>query len=181
MGPSTRSGCRRFGLTMAALVLAVAACSADAGTVGSAPSDPAELEGMLTGLEVDYGCGQGFYASDAAQTRGVFLFAADPAMTIDELGIPGEVELPDDRWIAYVETGQDLFANWCDDVVTPDEPERLVDQHLDIAAGTMTVTQDGPERFTAELTDVEVEAADGTAIELGRLTTTNDLWGLYAG
>lgn len=182
MGRSTRPGHRSTGLALLALVVVLAACSqgADADADG-APQASAELEGMLASLEVDYGCGQGFYASDAAQTQGLFLFAAEPAMSPDELGVPGEVELPDERWIAYVETGEDLFANWCDDVVTPDEPEPAVDQHLDISAGTMTVTQDGPERFTAELRDVEVEATDGTAVGLGRITTTNELWGLYAG
>lgn len=169
-------------LLLLALAATLAACSQDAGTdANGAPDAASELAGMLEGMEVDYGCGHGFYASNATQTQGLFLFAADPALSAEELELPGQVELPDPRWIAYVETGEDLFANWCDDVVGPDEPEPVVDQHLDLTGGTMTVTQDGPERFTAELTDVAVETADGTVVELGRTTTTNELWGRYAG
>ena len=44
-----------------------------------------------------------------------------------------------------------------------------------------TSTEGGPAEFTAELTGIQVEASDGATIELGDVTTTNELWGVYAG
>lgn len=183
-------------MIVAVVVLTLAACGEDRGPDADGPTDaPAApaLERMFDGLEEDYGCGHGFYASDSEQSRGLFIFAADPQTSEAELGIPGEVALPDDRWLAYVETGEDLFANWCDDVVVPDDPEPVTEASYTITGGTMTVTpagadggsdgssDAGPDAFTAELTDIEVEGPDGSVVELGGLTTTNELWGVYAG
>ncbi len=185
MRPFARlTGHRGVCLVAAVLLATVTACGQDRDPGESNPPDAAPepaLEGMLEGMEEDYGCGHGFYASNADQTHGLFIFASDPQATEDELGIPGQVELPDDQWDAYVETGENLFANWCDDVVMPDDPGPVTDATFDLTGGTMTVVQDGPEQFTAELTGVEVETSGGTVVELGEMTTTNELWGVYAG
>ncbi len=175
-----RSAC----MLVIVLLATVTACGPDPAPGGDGQPDAGAepgLEGMLERLEVDYGCGHGFYASDAEQTLGLFIFATDPQLTEDELGIPGEIEFPDDRWDAHVEVGEDLFANWCDDVVMPDDPEPVTDESFEVTGGTMTVTRDGPDTFTATLSGVEVDRPDGTVVDLGGVTTTNDLWGVYAG
>lgn len=182
MQPRTRSvGRFRYRRVVVAVTLlaSVAACGQDPGSGSGTPE--VTLQGVLDDMQVDYGCGHGFYASNAEQTQALFVFASDPRMSADELGIPGEVTFPDDRWDAHVETGGELFANWCDDVIEPGEPEAVTDARFDVIGGTMTVTQDGPDRFTAELVDVEVRTADGTVVDVGGTTATNDLWGVVAG
>ena len=72
-----------------------------------------------------YGCGFGFWASNADQTAGIFVEFTDfDAANAGQVPPVGAV--PSVIWSGRVDVGTDLFANWCDDVVEPGEPEPVV-------------------------------------------------------
>ena len=119
-----------------------------------------------------YGCGYGFAAAAPNQSVSFqAFFANEPAA--------GTYELADAEF-AEVQFGADVMANWCDDVLEPDEPEPVVDERWTIVGGTVTITFDGP-RATGELRDIVARTADGRDYPLGNTTVINDAWGMFAG
>lgn len=133
-------------------------------------------------LTESYPCGYGFHGSNTAQTVGVTLEIDTSA------GRPAAVTtLPDRQWTATVLRGEHLFANWCNDLVAPGTPERLVAESLPLVAGTITI--DGPvpafaaygTEVTATLTGLVAEQADGTQVELPDAELVNTNWGGAAG
>ena len=132
----------------------------------------------------DYGCGRSFQASDADQTVALHLDLVDPTY---EAAPPTAASLPSSEWDARIEVGSDLFSNWCDDVIEPDEPVPEVDEVWPVVAGTIALAGDvsgSPDvssSVTAHLTGIVAERPDGTRVEVGDLDVTNDHWGGAAG
>lgn len=155
--------------------------SAGCGGAG-APSSPDEID--LAAME-SYGCGYGFWLGSPEQDVAVNVAVADhDAAVRGEL--PDRTQLPDRTWEATVLVGRDLFANWCDDVLEPGEPEPVVDQRWEITAGTIRLHAPAPEErcpseVTATLEGLVATRADGTSVELGDREVTNDTWGCFAG
>ena len=88
-------------------------------------------------------------------------------------------------WSGRVDVGTDLFANWCDDVVEPGEPEpnvtetwQIVDAGLSIE-GTPPVQSVGS--LQVALTGITIASPDGERVVLGELRIGNDAWGMFAG
>jgi hypothetical protein len=123
-------------------------------------------------LADDHGCGYGFAAASPNQSVSFqSFFSTEPE--------PGTYELADAEF-AEVQFGTDLMANWCDDVVEPDEPEPVVDERWTIVGGTVTITFDD-QQATGELRDIVARTADGRDYTLGNATIVNDAWGMFAG
>lgn len=162
---------RRVALAIG-LVVTVIGCSSAGSNGPQAPE-----------LTDAFPCGFGFYLSDAEQSAGLFISYVD-----FEGARAGEVidsaRLPGDGWRAEYQTGTDLFANWCDDVMEPGEPVPVIEEVWRVT-GNLEVTglpaagQCG--RATAELTDIEADNGDGDTISLGDYSVVNDSWGCFAG
>ncbi len=169
---------RRPLLVLAVLVLVGGACSDD--------GDEARLtETTVTttvtttsspGVELvdSYACGHGVAIGSADQTVGLFAYADG------ELSEPLPTDLSSRPWVAELRRGQDLFANWCTDLVS--DPQAEIDERLAVVSGTIEVGADldadfCSERVTAELHDVVVEGR----IELGDLTIDASGWGCFPG
>lgn len=165
---------RRLGLA-GAIALLVSGC---ASTVTPEVEIP-DLEAME-----EYGCGFGFWLGSADGQVAVRLAAANELAVDGDL--PREVTLPDAVWEASVLIGEDLYANWCDDVIEAGEPEPVVAEQWPVTAGTITLhdpvpAADCPSEARATVTGLEATRADGTTLELGQRELTNDTWGCFAG
>lgn len=128
-------------------------------------------------------CGYGFYIGDVDQTWALKITYQDfEAAQAGE--VPQESALSDETWSAELEAGQDLFANWCDDVLEPDEPTPEVREVWGVS-GDIEVTGlpdpgvCGP--ATANLTSLEASNDNGDVISLGDLDVGNEFWGCFAG
>lgn len=154
-------------------MLVLASC----GGLGSAPggADPELTEA--------HDCGYGFYVGDVDQTWALKITYEDfEAAQAGE--VPRESALSDDTWSAKLEAGQDLFANWCDDVLEPDEPTPEVDEVWEVS-GDIEVTglpdPGGCGPATANLTGLEARNDNGDVISLDDLDVENEFWGCFAG
>ncbi len=153
--------------------LLLAACGSD-----NASSETAG-EPALDDLTIEYGCGYGFYLSNPDQTVGLFISTNRP-------DVPEVSDLvTDEIWSAEVQIGEDLFANWCDDVIEVDEPEPHVSDRWSLGAGSISIsslpTECAGEPATATLSDVVVLTSNGTQIKLDNIDVTNNAWGCFAG
>ena len=128
-------------------------------------------------MDVDYGCGFGFWAGSEAQTAAMFV-----SLDLD-FGNPVLSDSYDlaDLSSAEIRFGADLFANWCDDVIEQDEPTTQVNETWTINGGTVTVTQNSDNSVTGVFVDVTAQTPNGETVELGLATVTNEAWGLVAG
>lgn len=165
----------RMQLLFVAAAVLVGGCGGNA-TPGADQLDLAAME--------EYGCGFGFWLGSPDGEVAVRLAADDQAVVEDELA--QETTLPDPDWDATVLIGEDLYANWCDDVLEPGEPEPTVDDQWPVTAGTITL--DGPapadvcpHEVRATASGLEATRPDGTTVELGGRELTNDTWGCFAG
>lgn len=170
---------RRRRLTL--LAAAGAAALLVAGCGGNATPDADQID--LAAMEA-YGCGFGFWLGSPDQEVAVRFGAANDIAAEGEL--PQEATLPDDAWDGTVLVGEDLYANWCDDVVEPGEPEPAIAEEWPITAGTITLdgpTPPGacPHEAHATATGLQATRPDGTTVDLGDRELTNDAWGCFAG
>lgn len=169
-------------LATVAAALLLGACGSDSITgssSGSSTTVPAPVEQTLDDLTVEYGCGYGYYLSNPDQTVGLFISTNRP-------DVPEVSDLvTDDIWSAEVQIGEDLFANWCDDVIEVDDPEPRVSDRWTLSAGSISISSlpaecsGGP--ATATLSDVVVLTSNGAQIELDDIDVTNNGWGCFAG
>lgn len=136
------------------------------------------------GFTVDHGCGFGFAKGSDAQDLGLIIFSTGP---YDEAGpdLAAPIVLPNDDWSAEVQTGADLFSNWCDDAVEEDDPIPRIDTTWTVTSGTITVTAIEPAgagaSVDATLAGLVLESADGERLELKPIQLSNELWGIFAG
>lgn len=151
-------------------VLVLAACS---------PS-PGENAPELTEA---HHCGYGFYVGDVDQTWALKITYQDfEAAQAGE--VPRESALSGDTWSAVLEAGQDLFANWCDDVLEPDEPTPEVHEVWEISGDIEVTSLPGPGECgpaTANLIGLEARSSADDVITLGDLDIGNEFWGCLAG
>lgn len=152
--------------------MALAACSG----LGSESPDPPEFSQQ-------HDCGYGFYAGTEDETAGLFIDFTDfEAAQAGE--VPDMAQLSTGSWQADLQFGADLFANWCDDVLEPDEPTPEVEEVWEVT-GTIEIMElpsageCGP--ATGRLTDVVAHGPDDETLVLGELDVTNEFWGCFAG
>ncbi len=170
MTPETVKHAMRKEMFAITLVLALGACTDETGP-------------QATDLTETYGCGYGFYVSDEAQSVGLFIQVADFEAAASG-ALPADSELDDPIWDARLDSGSDLFANWCDDVIEPGEPEPVVDESWDVTGSVrgLTVPDTGQcGTATAQITDIVATGPDGTEMHLGDLDVVNESWGCFAG
>lgn len=170
----------RLAILACFLVLGTACSSTEATSTSSttsAPSTP-DLE-----LSVEWGCGFGFYVSNESQTSGLILAFNDVTGAFSG-DVPQSSRLPDPAWSARFDVGKDLFANWCDDVIEPDEPERIVLEEWDVIEGTIEITslpgEDGGPA-TAALRGIVILGPQGQTVQVPDMDVTNRGWGFFAG
>lgn len=166
---------RRLGLLTAAATVLVGGCGGNA----APEADRLDLAAMD-----QYGCRFGFWLGSPDGEVAVWLAATNEMATEGEL--PKETTLPDDTWDATVLIGEDLYANWCDDVLEPSEPEPAVAEQWPITAGTITLHEPAPAHVCphgarATATGLEATRPDDTTVELGERELTNEARGCFAG
>lgn len=166
---------RRLQLVSAAAALLVGGCA------GNATPHADQLD--LSTME-EYGCGFGFWLGSPDEEVAVRTAASNELVIEGEL--PQETTLPDPAWDATLLIGKDLYANWCDDVLEPGEPEPAVADEWPITAGTITLQGPAPadvcpHEVRATATGLEATRPDGTTVELEGRELANDTWGCFAG
>lgn len=150
--------------------------------VGSACSSSAET---LPDLTEEFGCGYGFFVSNADQTVGLFIEYTDHALAPSGEALSTS-QLNDEVWNAELRFGSDLFANWCDDVLEPGEPTPQVEETWDVS-GTVTITESpdqagcGLGSAGATLTELTADGPEGEIMELEDVDVVNEHWGCVAG
>lgn len=159
--------------------------TATPGPPAAAPSPLAVIDDSL--LTESWGCGYLFAASDVAQTVAVVVQADIDLAEAGDLP-PGDVTLgpTTTSWTGVVQVGEDLFANWCDDVIEPGEPERALHDEWPIVSGVLSTTcvvDDGVGECLAGATLRSGVALrdDGSEIAVGLLDLRNECWGCFAG
>lgn len=166
----------RRGSALAATVVLLAV-----GCGGTATPGTEQLD--LTAMD-SYGCGYGFWLG-SPDGRVAVRFAAEDQLA-GEGDLPREATLPGAAWDATVLVGEDLYANWCDDVLEPGEPTPEVAEEWPVTAGTIILDDPAPgarcpDEARATVTGVETTRPDGTTVELGSRGLINDAWGCFAG
>lgn len=161
-------------------IVATVLCALILAACGGSGASPGESAPELTEA---HHCGYGFYVGDVDQTWALKITYQDfeAAQSGD---VPRESTLSGDTWSAELEAGRDLFANWCDDVLEPDEPTPEIDQVWDVSgdievAGLPDPGGCGP--AIAHLTGLEAHNDNGEVISLGDLDVENEFWGCFAG
>ena len=154
-------------------LLALAGCGDDDG-----PPESGSPEFAPDELTEARGCGYGFQIGRPDQR--VAMFARHP----EGPAASGTVTLPAEAWTLTVRFGEDLFANWCDDVMEAGEPEPEVTEEWQVVEGTLEVTVPADRaqgRATLVATGLVAERPDGERVPLGDITIANDFYGTIAG
>lgn len=129
-----------------------------------------------------YDCGYGFYASNPEQTVGLFVELTDrEAASISD--IPGTSQLDDGTWYGRLVFGTDLFANWCDDVLEPDEPTPEVGETW-LLSGKIRIDElppSGHGMASATLSDLEAHGPNNELIVFDDFAVENQFWGTFPG
>ncbi len=156
---------------IAILALLVAACGTTSGV-----GDIADIDSLTE----TYGCGTGFWVGNPDQTTALRIgYQGD--------GPPAaQVSLPNPAWTAELIDGRDLYANWCDDVIEPGEPEPQRVRVLPVVSGTLEIIGDPPQPFeggvlTVRATELVIDVGDGETHTLGDIEIENPSWGFFAG
>ena len=156
---------------LAILTIVLAACGTTSGV-----GDITDIDTLTE----TYGCGTGFWVGNPEQTTAL------------RLGYQGEgpptaqVSLPDPSWRAELVDGRDLYANWCDDVIEPGEPEPRQVRVLPVVSGDLEIIGAPPQPFnggplSVRATDLVIDVGDGETHELGDIEIENPSWGFFAG
>lgn len=156
---------------IAILALLLAACGTTSGV-----GDIVDLDSLTE----TYGCGTGFWVGNPEQTT---------ALRIGYNGEgppPAQVTLPHPDWRAELVDGRDLYANWCDDVIEPGEPEPRQVRVLPVVSGALEIIGEPPQPFdggplSVRATGLAVDVGDGTTHALGDIEIENPSWGFFAG
>jgi len=143
---------------------------------GAAPVTPAFDPDALA---VDHPCGRGFQVGSVDQQVALVFRPSS-----DEPPVAGAHVLPGGSWTGTVRLGQDLFANWCDDVLEPGEPTPEVLEEWPVVEGSIDVVLPpdgawGPATLTAS--GLVAERPDGERIAIGDITIENSNHGFVAG
>ena len=147
---------------------------------GGAPSPDIGEVADIDDLTETWGCGHGFWIGNPEQTTALrFQYLGEDGRAVD-------AELPSARWQVQLLDGQDLYANWCDDVMEPGEPEPLVVRSLPVVRGSLEVIGEPPAPFEGgvlglDATGLAVEMPDGEVVELGDVEIENPSYGFFAG
>jgi hypothetical protein len=161
--------------TVAAFAFVLAACSAVL-PAGYSESDLPDLDE----LTLEWGCGHGFWVSDEDQTVAL-------KFAYNGQGEPErEVDLPHPHWDVSLVEGTDLFSNWCDDVIEPDEPVAVEHWNMPVVGGHLSIDGEVGEPFSGgEMSvwarDLRVELIGGEVVPLGDIRIINPMWGFFAG
>lgn len=165
----------------AALALVLTGCGAGLpGTVQEPTGEGVAGQLATDGLQ-DWDCGHAFTIGTPDQELRLSLwFDGAPAGTVPE---PGTHELGGD-WTGELVAGSDLFAQWCDDVMEPDEPEVVETAEWDVEGTVTWQLEEGegecPSVATASLTDARV-VVDGEAVPIADFVLHNEYFGCVAG
>ena len=156
---------------LAILAVVLAACGTTSGV-----GDIADIDTLTE----TYGCGTGFWVGNPEQTTALRLGYQGEGPP------PAEVSLPDPSWRAELVDGRDLYANWCDDVIEPGEPEPRQVRVLPVVSGDLEIIGEPPQPFNGGLlsvraTDLVIDVGDGETRELGDIEIENPSWGFFAG
>ena len=153
-----------------AATLVVAACGTDSDDL------PA-----LSEMTETYGCGHGFWIGNPSETAALrFAYLGDDGDATD-------ARLPDPRWQVELLVGTDLYANWCDDVIEPGEPEPDISATSRVVEGSLEIIGDSPTEpftpatLTLEARGLAVEMDDAEIVPLGDVTIVNTSYGVFAG
>lgn len=133
-------------------------------------------------LTESWPCGLGFTLASSDQTVAVYLHPRDAS-----LPITAPVTFPSERWEGYIVIGKDLLVNHCDDVVEPDEPQRIVEATWPLIAGTLDFvapdfdgTCGSSGEVEATLTGAVVQSPSGP-MDVADLAIVNSAYGCFAG
>ncbi len=153
------------------LVLLLTACGTTSGV-----GDIADIESLTE----TYGCGTGFWVGNPEQTTALRIAYQGEGPP------PAQVTLPDPAWQAELVDGRDLYANWCDDVIEPNEPEPQQARVLPVVSGSLEIIGEPPQPFeggvlAVRATDLVLDIGDGETHELGDIEIENPSWGFFAG
>ena len=155
------------------------ATSTSTSTTAPAPTVGATVTGG--DLVDERGCFTTFQIGDPAETVALVITPSDAAAVVT--GATGTIG--DTTWSGEVLIGTDLFGNWCDDVMEPGEPTREVAETWPVVAGEIRVTAGAPDGCPGEaaidLTGVVAVRPDGTSLDIGNLSITNDAYGCIPG
>ena len=134
--------------------------------------DPADLT-------VAHPCGTGFQLGTPDQRAGLFI-----RPTTESANVSGTHSLADGTWRGTVRLGSDLFANWCDDVLEPDEPRSVTLEEWPVVEGAIDVVlppdgEWGPATLAG--TGLVAERPDGQRVPIGDIVIENSNHGFVAG
>lgn len=141
-----------------------------------------ELKALVRDADLadSWPCGLGFSIASPDQRVALYLFPVTES-------IDPPITFPNPAWEGVVVVGSDLLVNHCDDVVEPDEPERIVAAEWPITEGTLTFSLPDDDIMCGSLGDVEavltgavIDTGAGT-IALDDLSMVNTAYGCFAG
>jgi hypothetical protein len=163
--------------TAVLLALVLAGCSDDP------DANPEPDLPDLAGMTSEWACGRGFWVGNSDQTVTLRLDAVDVESLIlgDRLdvGATGSAS-----WTGALVVGRDLYANWCDDAIEPDEPVPVIEEQWQVE-GTVEMTVVPPAGECGEAQawarDLVATSSDGRTLEIGDLLVNNAGWGCFAG
>lgn len=155
----------------------------------TAPTTTEEIAGpadlTAASFTEDWNCGYGFWTSNADQTVALLIEFSD----VDAAAagqVPPIGNVPSVIWSGEVQIGEDLMANWCDDVVEESEPTPVIDETWTVVKGDITVTGEPPVQgcgpLSGKVSGLVVESPDGETISfVDAVDFENQSWGCFAG
>ncbi len=132
---------------------------------------------------VDHGCGFGFAKGSEAQDLALLItFTGEYTPTGPDMSTP--IVWPADNWTGEIQTGTDLFSDWCNDAIEEDSPIPMIAKTWTIVEATLTVDSNEAagdvSQLSGRLTNIVAESGD-ERITVDEIPVTNDLWGFFAG
>ncbi len=157
---------------LALIALLLAAC-------GTTTSGVGDINDLAT-LTETYGCGTGFWIGNPDETTALRIAYQGDGPP------PASVVLPDPAWTAEMVDGRDLYANWCDDVIEPGEPEPQRARVLPVVSGELEIIGEPPAPFqggslSVRASNLVLDIGGGETHALGDVEIVNPSWGFFAG